>query len=33
MNQKLVELARNIDEINPGQNGLTTISRSNAFEI
>jgi hypothetical protein len=28
MNQKLVELARNVDEINPRQNGLTTISPS-----
>ena len=32
-NQKLAELARNIDEINPKQKEASTISSSDIFEI
>jgi len=32
-NQKLVELTRKIDEINPKQKEATTVSRSDIFEI
>jgi hypothetical protein len=32
-NQKLVELARKVDEVNPKQNEATAIGRSDVFEI
>jgi hypothetical protein len=32
-NQKLVEPAKKVDEVNPKQKEATTISRSDVFEI
>jgi hypothetical protein len=32
-NQKLVELARNLDQVNPKQKEATTIGASDVFEI